>query len=47
MKSRKTYKEFEMQVIIYGSIDIITESSSETEDDFGSWNSDWFTSAIG
>ena len=47
MKGRKVYDKLRIQVIIYDCLDIIAASSNEVEDDFGSWNSDWFVKVSG
>ena len=38
----KKYEMLEMKVVFFFEQDIITNSTSETADDFGSWNDEWF-----
>ena len=38
----KPYKMLDMKIIFFILRDIITNSQSETTDDLGRWNSDWF-----
>ena len=38
----KKYEMLEMKVIFFFEQDIITNSTSENDDDLGGWNNDWF-----
>ena len=38
----KKYEALEMELIFFFEQDIITNSTSENDDDLGGWNSDWF-----
>jgi hypothetical protein len=38
----KPYKMPDVKIIFFISQDIIANSQSETADDLGGWNSDWF-----
>lgn len=40
----KKYKDLEIELLFFQPQDIITNSPSESADDIGGWNSDWFAS---
>ena len=43
----KKYEMLEMKVVFFFEQDIITNSTSESADDLGSWNNDWFAQGNG
>ena len=43
----KKYEMLEMKVLFFFEQDIITNSTSESADDLGGWNSDWFAQGNG
>ena len=43
----KKYEMLEMKVIFFFEQDIITNSTSESADDLGGWNNDWFANGNG
>lgn len=36
------YEELKIRIIVFFNSDIITDSISESADDLGEWNNDWF-----
>ena len=43
----KKYKMLEMEIVFFFEQDIITNSISESADDLGSWDNDWFAQGNG
>ena len=41
------YEELKIKIIFFFNLDIITNSTSESADDLGEWNSDWFAQPKG
>lgn len=43
----KKYEYLEIELLVFQPQDIITNSPSESADDIGGWNSDWFAKGNG
>ena len=43
----KKYEMLEMKVVFFFEQDIITNSTSESADDLGGWDKDWFAQGNG
>jgi len=43
----KKYEMLEMKVVFFFEQDIITNSPSESADDLGGWDNDWFVQGNG
>ena len=43
----KKYEALAIKIVFFFDQDIITNSSNESADDLGGWNSDWFAKGNG